>query len=457
MSGTNATQIFSPTKQMISDQPSTLMLADGATARSSRRITIAGLSIIAILFGVFGVWAAFASLASGVVAQGIVMAEGNRSTVQHLQGGIVKEILVEEGDSVTVGQVLLRLDDVQIRAKLGSLQAEYDASRGREARFLAEQTGQPNIVFPDDLLDRMDTQRVNEIVAGEAKLFEERRAALDASIQMISQRRSLYERHISGSEAQIESRKIQLAIIKDELVGLEQLFANGYVAKTRLLKLKREVAQLEGDVGQKESEVAQANIKIIEVQVEENQTRADFRKEVTTSLREVRGQLNDLEEQILAAKDTLQRLDIRAPRNGTVLDLQFHAKNAVIMPGSPVLDIVPIGDALIIDAKINPTDIDNVIAGAQAEVRFPAFRQRTTPSVFGTVTTVSADTLVDPGTNSAYYTARVVVDEVERRLMGDRALVPGMPADVTVQSGERTLIEYLIEPLSDVLARSFKE
>lgn len=432
-------------------------MTQAETARSSQRIMLAGFIIIAVLVGGFGAWASFAPLASGVMAQGVIVAEGNRSTVQHLDGGIIKEILVEEGDIVKAGQVMVRLDDVQTRARLGSLQAEYDSKKAREARLLAEQRHASTVAFPDVLVSRMQDSRVKDIVDGETTMFEERRAALLTSLDMIAQRRALYERHIVGSDAQIESRSTQLSIIKDELGGLEKLFANGYVSRTRLLKLKREAAQLQGDVGEKESQVAQGRIKIIESKVEEIQTQTDFRKEVISELRDVQGRLFDLEEQILAAKDTLRRLDIRAPRDGTVLDLRFHSKNAVIMAGNPVLDIVPMGDALIVDAKVRPTNIDNVLVGAQAEVRFPAFRQRTTPSLFGQVVTVSADTLLDQNTNEPYYTVRVIINDVERERMDGKPLVPGMPADVTIQSGDRTLIEYLIEPVTDVLARSFKE
>lgn len=428
-----------------------------ALRHSSQRIAGAGVAIIAVLTIGFGAWASLAPLASGVVAQGVIIAEGNRSTVQHLEGGIVKEILAKEGDSVTAGQILLRLDDVQTRAKLSSLQAEYDGNLARLARLAAEQNNAAEIVFPDDLVDRIHDPRVMDIVSGETNLFVERRAALLTSLDMIAQRRELYESHISGLNAQIKARNTQLSIIKDELNGLEKLFADGYVSKTRLLQLKREAARLEGEVGEQASTVAQAKIKITESAVEEIQTKTDYRKEVTSEFREVQARQFDLEEQISATKDTLKRLDILAPRDGAVLDLKVHAQNAVLLPGDPVLDIVPAGEALIIEAKIQPTDIDNVLVGASAEVRFPAFRQRTTPSIFGTVMTVSADTLVDSGTNTPYYTARVIVNETERGRLNGKSLVSGMPADVTIQSGERTLIEYLVEPLTDVLSRSFKE
>lgn len=427
------------------------------TARSSNRIIISGFIIIAVLIGGFGMWAGLAPLASGVLAGGVVVAEENRSTVQHLEGGIVKDILVKEGESVVAGQVLVRLDDVQIKSKLGSLQAEFDGLQAREARLTAEQRNAQTITYPADLLSRSRDQRASDIMAGETTLFEERRAALNTSLHMISQQQNLYKHHTQGSMAQIKSSKTQLAISKQELVGLETLFAKGYVAKTRLLKLKREIARLDGVIGEKTSQVSQAKIKVLESEVEATQTKTDFRKDVISELRDVQGKLFNLEEQILAAKDTLTRLDIKAPRDGVVLDLQFHALNTVIMAGAPVLDIVPNGGALIVDAKIRPTDVDNVSVGAEAEVRFSAFRQRTTPSIFGTVQTVSADTLIDPATSEPYYTARVFITEDQRQRIGDRSIVSGMPADVTVLSEDRTLIEYMIEPLSDVLARSFKE
>ncbi|MBL4701189.1 MAG: HlyD family efflux transporter periplasmic adaptor subunit, partial [Phycisphaeraceae bacterium] len=231
----------------------------------------------------------------------------------------------------------------------------------------------------------------------------------------------------------------------------------GYVPKTRLLKLKREIARLEGMIGEKTSQVSQAKIKVLESEVEAAQAKTDFRKDVISELHVVQGKMFNLEEQILAAKDTLKRLEIKAPRDGVVLDLQFHALNTVIMAGAPVLDIVPNGGALIVHVKIRPTDVDNVLVGAQAEVRFPSFRQRTTPSIFGIVQTVSADTLIDPASSAPYYTARILITEEQRHRIGNRSIVSGMPADVTVRSEDRTLIEYMVEPLADVLARSFKE
>lgn len=435
----------------------TVQLNCDQTARSSKRIITSGLIIITVLVGGFGLWAGLAPLASGVMASGVVVAEGTRSTVQHLEGGIVKEILIKEGDAVVAGQVLLRLDEVQTKSRLGSLQAEFDGLQAREARLVAEQSGQSDISFSADLLARNKNQRVFDIMAGETTLFEERRNALDTSLKMIGQQKTLYERHIVGSMAQIKSSTIQRSISQEELEGLETLFAKGYVAKTRLLKLQRENARLEGVIGEKQSQVSQAEIKVLESSVEEAQVKTDFRKEVISELREVQGNLFKLEEQILATKDTLKRLEIKAPRDGVVIDLQFHAINTVVLSGAPVLDIVPNGDALIIDARIKPIDIDNVLVGAEAEVRFPAFRQRTTPSVFGIVQVVSADTLLDPATNEPYYTARIMVTEQERQRIPNRSIVSGMPADVTVRSEDRTLIEYMTEPLTDVLARSFKE
>lgn len=424
---------------------------------SARRIGRMGLVLVGGLTLIFGIWASLAPLASGIMATGVVVAEGERSSVQHLEGGIVKDILVEEGELVTAGQVLIRLDDVQAKAKLGSLRAEYDGYLARHSRLQAERANAPNISFPQQLTAREHDPRVRDIVQGETALFKERRTGLQTDLEMIAKRRALYERHIAGTEAQITSKTAQLSIIKDELSGLEELFANGYVSRTRLLKLRREAARLEGDIGEKASSMAQGEIKIIESRVEENQIKTDFRKEVTAEFREVQDRMFDLEEQMRAVEDTLTRLDIRAPKAGAVLDLQVHAENAVVLTGEPVLDIVPSGKSLIIEARVLPTDIDNVLVGAQAEVRFPAFRQRTTPSIFGTVMTVSADTLIDPVAETPYYTARVTVEESERKLLADKVLVAGMPADVTIQSGERTLIEYLIEPLTDVLVRSFKE
>ncbi len=442
-----------PRDAVLDDQPS----RSDEVRRSSRRITATGLSIIAVLIIGFGGWAGFAPLASGVLGEGVIVAEGDRGTVRHLEGGVVAEILVNEGDTVAAGQVLVRLDDVQTRAQLDSLQAEYDGHAARHARLTAERAGDENISFPKTLMDRITAGHVREIVLGERALFEERRNALNVSLSMIAQSRALYGRHIAGAKAQIASMNTQLSIIKDELAGLEKLLAQGHIEKPRVLRLKREAAQLEGEIGSETSSVAQGEIKIIESRIEEARIKTDFRKSVVAELREVQDRLFDLEERVSATRDVLERLDIRAPGNGAVLDLQVHARDAVLLPGDPVLDIVPAGKILTVETKIRPTDIDNVAVGAEAEIRFTAFRQRTTPSVLGTVTTVAADTLNDAETNAPYYTARVKVSETERGRLDGKPLVPGMPADVTIRSGERTLIEYLLEPLTDMMARSFKE
>ena len=462
MSGDGVSQPLSPssppsaTPGSLADNPCNGDAADVLT-RSSRRVARMGTTIIIVLVAGFGSWASFAPLASGVVAGGVVVADGERGTVRHLDGGIVGEILVSEGQAVKAGQVLIRLDDVRVRANLGSLLAEYDGCRARHARLRAERSNARTISFPADLTARENDPRAREIMQGEIALFNERRAGLETELEMIAKQRGLYERHIAGTKAQIHANKSQLAIVEKELSGLEDLFEKGYAPHTRILKLKREKARLEGDIGRDNSSIAQSEIKIVEARVEAHKIRTEHRREIAAEFRDAQDRMFDLEEQIRSVKDTLVRLDIRAPKSGAVLDLRVHAKNAVLLPGDPVLDIVPTGKTLIVEAKVRPTDIDNVLVGSEAEVRFPAFRRRTTPSVFGVVAMVAADTLVDSAKGEAYYTARIVVAEDQRDRLAGRDLVPGMPADVTIRAGERTLIEYLLEPLTDVMARSFKE
>jgi HlyD family type I secretion membrane fusion protein len=415
-----------------------------------------GVGLIALLAVGFGSWASLAPLASGVIASGVVIAEGERSVLRHLDGGIVKEIRVTEGQTVTAGQVLVRLEEARTHARLEALQAEYEDDLARYTRLRAEQADARTIAFPPELTQR-DGPRVREIMQGEIAYFNERRADLEAELDITLKRRGLYDRHIAGVEARMTAETSQLAIIEEELSGLEQLFKDGYVSHTRILRLKRERAGLEGSLGEGRSSIAQGQIKRIEADAEAVKIQTAFRMQVMAEFREVQAKLFHLEEKIREEADKLARLDIRAPKAGAVLDLRVHAEGAVLLPGDPVLDIVPTGETVVIEAKIRPTDVDNVLVGAEAEVRFPAFRQRTTPAVLGRVIMVAADTLIDGATKQAFYPARIVLHEAERERLGDRSLVPGMPAEVTIRAGERTFIEYLLEPLTDVLARSFKE
>jgi HlyD family type I secretion membrane fusion protein len=391
------------------------------------------------------------------MADGVVVAEGDRSTVRHLEGGIVKVILIREGEAVSAGQVLVRLDDVQASARLRSLQSDYDDTRAQIARLTAEWGGSEDVLFPPDLLARREVPRIEAIVTGEQRQFADRRAALEASLAIIAQRRGLYESHIDGLRLQIESNQQQLALLADEIGGLEGLFAQGYVPKNRLLSLKREAARLRGQIGEYQATIAQAEVKITEAEAERIEMETGHRKEITAELRQLQAKQAELEESMTAARDSLRRLDIIAPRSGTVFDLKVHAQGAVLLPGDAVLDLVPAGETILVDAQIRPTDIDNIKVGDQAEVRFPAFRQRTTPSVYADVITVGADTLIHPETGAAYYTARLTVRADEKARLGDLPLITGMTASVSIRTGERTIIEYMTEPLTDVIARSFPE
>jgi HlyD family type I secretion membrane fusion protein len=422
-----------------------------------RGILLAGVALAVLGFGGFGTWASLAPLASAAIANGVIVADTNRKAIQHLDGGIIAEILARDGDHVEAGQVLMRLDDLETRSTMTLLEDQGRAYAAQETRLLAERDGQDRLVFPEDLERLRGYPRMDEILTGQERIFESRRASMKSRTEVTRQRIAQYEAQIKAFEAQLDAGSRQLALIAQEMVGVQELFDKGLERKPRLLALKRASADLDGEQGEFSNRMAQAREAIAEAEMEILSLRADRLSEVTAELREVQMRLAEIREKLAAAQIRQGRRDLVAPEAGTVLNLRYFAPGSVVPPGGPVLDLVPRDDRLVVEARVRPTDIDVVHVGLPAKVVLTAFKMRTTPQINGEVVRVSADALKDERTGELYYAARVVADPEHLSHLSDIHLQPGMPAETLIVTGERTMLQYLLQPIRDTFRTAFRE
>lgn len=418
---------------------------------------LAGAAAAALFLGGFGLWAATAPLDSAAVAEGSVVVEGRRKTVQHLEGGIVGEILVAEGSRVRPGDPLVRLDATQARSVLEGLRSRRDELSAREARLRAELDRAGAIAFPAELLDRPDEPRVAALLAGQRELFAARRDSLGGQINILEQRKAQLDAEVAALRAQIAGGDRQLGHLGQEAEDVRGLVAKGLERKPRLLALEREIARLEASRGEQEALIARALQRRGEADLQIIDLRNRRNEEAAGELREVQAELAELSERLRAAADVLARSTVVAPTAGVVVDLRVHTEGGVVGPGEPILDIVPADEPLLIEAKVRPLDIDSVRVGLPAEVRLTAFKRRTTPTLSGDVVHVSADSLADPHTGAASYVAHVAIDRGELEAAGGLELHPGMPAEVMIVTGRRTALDYLLAPIEESFARAFRE
>ena len=421
------------------------------------RPLLAAAIIILVFFGGFGAWAVLAPLDSAALAPGRVTVASNRKTVQHLEGGIVKELLVKEGDAVAGDQVLIKLDDTQARARLDLLYSRYDKLLATEARLETEQASAAEIVFPESLTSRRHQPQVAKILDAEKALFEARQRSTEGRIHIFHKRIDQLNKEISGLAAQVAAEDEQLVIIEDERASFEVLFKKGVVGKARLLRLKREAAKLKGERGDHLSQITQARQRIGETELEIIDLKNSMLNQVVSGLSDTQAELVDVSERLKAAEDILVRTDIRAPQAGDVMGLNVHTEAGVIAPGQRLLDIVPEDDTLVIEAQVTPNDIDVVYAGLPAQVRLTAFKQRNTPLLDGKLTRVSADSFTDERSGASYFLARITIDAAELKKLDGRELYPGMGAEVMIKTGKRTTMDYILAPLTDSLRRAFRE
>jgi len=422
-----------------------------------RRFVLFGLVIIATAFGGFGTWAAVADIASAVVSQGTVKVFTNRKKVQSLEGGVVTALNIKNGDYVNTGDVLLSLDRTRAAASHQIIQGNHDATRAAIARLNAERDETDIITFPQDLKDRAQDPDVAEILASQEKLFIARKATYGGEVAMVKERIGQLREEIRGLDKQTTAKQQQIRLIEEELAGLYELLDKGYTARTRVLALEREASSLEGEAGEHIASSARAKRAISEAELEILQLRKARIEQIVTELQDQETQLFDLEERLGAASYTLEQTDLRATASGYVVGLAVHTVGGVVQPGETVLEIVPRDDELIVEAKIQPTDIDNVQLGLDADVQFTAFSQRSTPKLSGQVIYVSADSMVDPNRDIPFYLARVSVPDEEVERLGDNLLQPGMPADVLIKTGSRSPLNYFLKPIKDSMNKAWRE
>ena len=425
--------------------------------RAIRNLNLVGCVIILVLLGGFGGWAATAQLHGAVIASGTVVVETNVKKVQHPSGGIVGQLLVKDGQAVKEGEIVMRLDDTVTRATLGAVRSQLDELLARETRLLAERDEAEKLVFPEQLTSRKADPAVAAAMAGEVKLFESRKTARQGQKAQLRERIAQINEEIRGLSAQHQAKESEIKFIAEELAGVSKLYKDNLVTIVRYNQLQRDQAKLHGERGQFVAEMAKARGRISEINLQIIQLDQDFRTEVLKDLREAQGKIAELKERVVAAEDQLKRVDIRAPQSGVVHQLAVHTVGGVIGNAETLMLVVPKADALIIEAKVATQDIDQVSVGAKAVVRIMAGNQRTTPEVNGALTHVSADQSKDEKTNQIYYTVRVALSEEEVRRLGDLKLVPGMPSEVFIQTGERTPLQYLLKPLREQIARTFRE
>jgi HlyD family secretion protein/epimerase transport system membrane fusion protein len=414
--------------------------------------------IITLTFGGAGLWAATAPLDSAVVAPGTIAVESSRKVVQHVDGGSVIAVLVNEGDRVDTGDLLVRLDPTEKRAAVERLRGQLAGARARRARLIAERDGATGITFPEDLRDRQAyAPPVAEAIAGERNQFLERRQSLAGQVAILERRIAGQRNRIAGLREQRNSVVRQVGIMRDELSGLRELMEKGYYPRIRVLQRERELANLEGRSGELRARIAEARDAIEEAELEIRQVQQGFREEVVARLRETEVQIGDLRERLTAAEAALVRTTVRSPHPGTVHALQVKATGAVVRPGGEILQLVPQDDQLVVEARVPPQDIDLVQPGMTAEVRMTALASTRTPTLEGTIQRVSPDRLVSENGEQAYYSARITIPASELQRLGDQRLQAGMPAEVMVATGERTLVDYLTKPLTDAMARGLIE
>jgi len=437
-------------------QPPAVTDAMGASD-SFRGSAAAGWFIILAFFGGFGGWSLTAPLNGAVVATGIVKVDGNRKSVQHLDGGIVKQLRVREGDKVQVGDILIDLDDTQARAEFDVLSEQFLVLRVTEERLRAEFAGSSTLVVPVDLKVSKDDQHVASIWDSQVRQFESRRAALDGQRSIIKEKIAQLEYQIIGGAAQVKAYKAQFDSVRDEMKSITPLVEQGLISRPRYLQLERSAAGLDGQSADAMANIAKARQAIAEQQQQMAQLDNDRMAEVTKDLRDVQAKLLEVIPRLMNARVVLTRMEIRSPYSGRVVGLNMFSVGGVIQRGEKIMDVVPEKDALVVEAQVAVDDISEVRPEMRAEVHLTAYKQRITPIVHGTVLQISADRFTENRTGAPYYTALLKIDETELAEMPNIQLYPGMPATVMIPTTDRTAFEYLVGPLLMSLKHGFRQ
>ncbi|OYX79805.1 MAG: hemolysin secretion protein D [Bradyrhizobium sp. 35-63-5] len=441
----------------MSPQPSENSPLTSPSRRSIRRHEWAGLALVLVLAVGVGGWAGTAKLSGALIAPGSIVVDSNIKKVQHPTGGIVGEVRVRDGDHVKLGDVVVRLDDTITRANLAIVTKGLNELTARKARLESERDGRDSVVFPADLLARDGDPDVAHVLNSERRLFELRRSARIGQKAQLRERVAQLNEEITGIHAQRQSKLKQIGIIQQELEGVTELWKRNLVQFSKLTELQREEARLEGEGAQLVAQAAQVGGKVAETELQIIQIDRDLSSEVAKETREIDGKIGEFVERKVTAEDQLKRIDIRAPQDGIVFQSTVHTVGGVINAGDTIMLIVPEADKLAVEARVNPQDIDQLRIGQSALLRLSAFNQRTTPEITGEVTRISADTSIDQRTAQSFYTIRISLPREELVRLGNIKVIPGMPVEAFVQTGERTMLAYLVKPLEDQLMRTFRE
>ena len=434
-------------------------MTDPSEGFSLRTPMTFGLVALLILVAGFGTWAATTEISGAIIAGGQIQVDQNRQVVQHADGGIVEEILVEEGDTVEAGEVMIRLDPTLLRSELTIVEGQYFELLARRSRLEAERDGTEEIVFPEILLTHAETDdEVAELISGQRNLFLARRASMDREVEQLNKRSDQIGNQIEGVEAQVEALAAQLSFVDEELESQRSLLARGLAQASRVLSLQREAARLAGERGELVSTMAQAEGEITEIEIEIIKLDTARREEAITTLRDMQYRSRELAEQRLALLEQLKRLEITAPVAGVVYGMTVFAPRSVIRAADPVLYLVPQDRPLVIAAQIEPIHIDQTHVGQEVTLRFSALDQRTTPELFGTVTQISADAFTNEETSASYYRAEIILNEGEaEKLPEGSTLIPGMPVEAFLRTADRTPLAYLVKPFTDYFSKAFRE
>ena len=423
-----------------------------------RRPVLLGLVATLILIAGFGLWATTSRIAGAIVAPGLIEVERDRQIVQHPDGGVVDAILVREGEGVVAGQVLLRLDGAALRSELRIVEDQLSELAGRSARLVAERDGAEELRFPQGILDlAASSPEVAAQLDGQSRLFQARNATLADQRTLLARRIDQITAQSNGIAAQSAALTTQLDLIEQELAAQQGLLDKGLAQAGTVLALQREQARLQGQLGELAADRARTEGQITEIEIEIASLATRRREEATTELRQTGPAMLELAERRRALTLRIDQLEIRSPVAGVVLGLQVTTPRAVLRPADPVLYVIPQDRPLVVTARIAPIHIDEVTVGQPAELVFSAFSSRDTPHLQGRVTRVSADALTEAQTGATYYTAELQLDPGEQERLGDRALLPGMPVEVFLQTGRRTPLAYLVKPFTDYFARAFRE
>ena len=428
-----------------------------STRASIRWHVFAGIVVVILLAGGFGGWASTAEISGALIAQGSLVVDSNVKKVQHPTGGVVGEVRVHDGDWVRAGDILIRLDETVTRANLAIITKGLAGLYARKARLAAERDGADALAVPKEFAGRLDDPEVADALASERRLFDLRRTARAGQKDQLRQKIVQLQEQISGLAAQQDAKAKETTLIEQELTGVRELWKKNLIPLEKLTALEREQARLEGERGQLIAATAQAKGKIAETELQILQVDQDLSSDVAKDLREIDSKIGEYVERKVTAEDQLKRTDIRAPQDGIVFQSTANTVGGVITAGEPIMLIVPEMDTLLAEVKVDPKDIDQVQFGQPVVLRFSAFNMRTTPELNGSVVRIAADTTTDQRSGQSYYLVRVSMTANELSRLGRVKLTPGMPVEAFIQTGERTMLSYLIKPLHDQLMRSFRE